>query len=614
MDNYYIYDTTNHVSSYPFEIRNCIYVNVLKQASRVFYFQRCGVSKNAAYATTAWEDTPCHIGNLQDTDCRLYNNTNISTSKDLSGGWHDAGDYNKYVNFTFEAVADLLHAYGENYTFWPDFNMIPESGDNIPDILNEVKQELDWLLKMQNSNGSVLSIVGVANYATASPPSADASQRLYGPETTSATFTAAALFSLAAIQYNTTLGIPSYALTLDTAARKAWNWAVANPGITFYNSGTIGAGEQEVGTYESFIRQMAAAVYLFAFTGDSTYKNYFDNNYLNVHLMQWTYAYPFESGSQDMMLYYASLPNATPAIAAAIKSAYQNSMQTNNADNLPAYINETDAYRAYIADNNYTWGSNTTKARQGIMFLNMITYNLNPANNLNYEAAALGYLNYLHGVNPTAFCYVSNMGNDGAENSINEFYHAWFEDGSALWDRVGTSTFGPPPGYVPGGPNPTYEVDACCPSSCAGQNALCNSNLVTPPLGQPIQKSYKDWNTGWPQNSWTVTEAGIYTQASYIRLLSHFSANCWGTLSTSEFNPDYFSVNVFPNPASNILNVNVNKEGEFLLSDILGKKLLALPLVAGENPIQLSGISAGIYLFKISNQAGDEKSGKIIVE
>ena len=172
-------------------------------------------------------------------------------------------------------------------------------------------------------------------------------------------------------------------------------------------------------------------------------------------------------------------------------------MQTNNADNLPSFLNATDAYRAYLADNNYTWGSNTTKGRQGHMFTNMIHYNLDTANNTNYREAALGFVNYFHGINPTEFAYLSNMGNFGAKNSINEFYHSWFTDGSALWDRVGTSTYGPAPGYVPGGPNPSYAVDACCPTNCGspGNNALCNATLVTPPLNQPIQKSYRDWNT-----------------------------------------------------------------------------------------------------------------------
>lgn len=518
---YYVMDVTGNVRSYQFEISDHVYLNTLKQAARVFYYQRCGIPKSAPYAQTGWTDAACHIGNLQDTDCRLYNNNTPSTSKNLSGGWHDAGDYNKYVNFTFETMIDLLLAYKENPQMWGDDYNIPESGNGIPDILDEAKYELDWLLKMQNSNGSVLSIVGVRNYGTASPPSADNNQRSYGPASTSATFTASALFALGAVQFNS-IGQSSYANTLQSAAVNAWNWAVANPSVTFYNSGVIGAGEQEVGTYERLVRQMAAACFLYAITGSSAYKTFFENNYSQMHLIQWGFAYPFENGQQDMLLYYASLPGASTSVANAIRNAYKNSLKTNNADNLPAYLNKTDAYRSHLSNQNYTWGSNTTKGRQGIMFNNMLTYNLDSLNNSNYREAALGYINYFHGTNPTAFCYLTNMSSYGAENSVNEIYHAWFEDGSSLWDRVGTSVFGPAPGYVPGGVNPTYALDGCCPSGCSPYNNLCNTSLVTPPLGQPIQKSYRDWNTSWPQNSWTITEPGIYTQAAYVRLLSRF--------------------------------------------------------------------------------------------
>ncbi|MEO8447476.1 MAG: glycoside hydrolase family 9 protein, partial [bacterium] len=206
----------------------------------------------------------------------------------------------------------------------------------------------------------------------------------------------------------------------------------------------------------------------------------------------------------------------------AIKNAYRSSMKTNTPENLPAFLNKTDAYRAYLKDQDYTWGSNTTKSRQGIMFNNMITYKLDTAVNASYREAALGFINYFNGINPTAFCYLTNMSSVGAENSINEIYHSWFADGSSLWDRVGTSTYGPAPGFVSGGVNPSYALDGCCPSGCNPQNALCNTSLVTPPLGQPIQKSYRDWNTSWPQNSWTITEPGIYTQAAYVRLISQF--------------------------------------------------------------------------------------------
>ncbi len=181
------------------------------------------------------------------------------------------------------------------------------------------------------------------------------------------------------------------------------------------------------------------------------------------------------------------------------------------------------------------------------MFADMIAYNLDTLNNQNYRGAALGFINYFHGINPTAFCYLTNMGSFGAENSVNEVYHGWFADGSSLWDRAGTSAYGPAPGLMPGGVNPTYALDGCCPSGCSPYNSLCNTSLVTPPLGQPIQKSYRDWNTSWPQNSWTITEPGIYTQASYVRLISGF-------LSSSSQIQIKSVIQGFYDPANNRMN------------------------------------------------------------
>jgi hypothetical protein len=135
---YYIYDAATGKASGEFTIDNQVYKKVLKQAMRTYYYQRCGMAKATPFAGTGWTDAACHTGTLQDKDCRLYNNSSASTSKDLSGGWHDAGDYNKYVGFTLGALTDLLLAYQENPTVWTDDFNIPESGNGMPDILDPI--------------------------------------------------------------------------------------------------------------------------------------------------------------------------------------------------------------------------------------------------------------------------------------------------------------------------------------------------------------------------------------------------------------------------------------------------------------------------------------------
>lgn len=603
--SYYIFDVSNNVGSYRFEINDCVYNDVLKAAMSMFYSARCGVAKTALNAGAAWADGVCHKNTQQDLDCRLYNNTSTVTARNLSGGWHDAGDYNKYVNFTWSTLTDLLLAYEENPGVWSDNFNIPESGNGTPDLLDEIKYELDWLLKMQQTNGSVLSIVGGGS---ASPPSADNNYRKYGPANTSAALTTSGMLALAAIQFNA-IGQTTYAATLQSAAVNAYTWAVANPSVTFNNAGIIGAGEQEINGYNLFAHKVAASVYLYALTGNATYKTFVDNNYTQVHLLLWNFAYPFEGPEQDAMLYYTKIPGATAAVKTAITNAFANSLSTNNADNLPAYTNKTDAYRAWLSNNNYTWNSNQTKSKQAIMFQSMNQYSLNAVNAANYKNAASGFVHYMHGVNPNNKTYLSNMAALGAENSVTQFYHAWFKDGSALWDEVGVSTYGPPPGYIPGGPNPSYALDTCCPAGCgsASNNALCTSN-VSPPLNQPIQKSYKDFNNDWPLNSWTITEAGIYTNAAYVRMLSKFCTAGTCSITTgisSSIKNAALALTVYPQPAQENIFVKLYSgisSAGFLLYDISGKLLYSQQtnLTDGVAEIDLSGLSAGIYFLKVS--------------
>ena len=167
-----------------------------------------------------------------------------------------------------------------------------------------------------------------------------------------------------------------------------------------------------------------------------------------------------------------------------------------------------DLYRAFLTPGQYHWGSNNPRANYGNTNLDVTEHPLGIADTSAYRARALGILHYLHGVNPLGIVYLSNMYGAGATASVNEIYHVWFS-AKSRWSDAKTSECGPPPGYVPGGPNATAQQDGV------------PANLV-PPTGQPPQKSYKDWNGGWPEASWAVTEPAIYYQSAYVRLLSAF--------------------------------------------------------------------------------------------
>ncbi len=529
---YAVVDKTQNLRSPGFKIASDVYKPVLKQAMRTFFYQRAGFAKELPYADEAWVDGASHVGADQDKAARLYSaKANAATAKDLSGGWYDAGDYNKYTTWAADYVITLLHAYIENPAAWTDDFNIPESGNGVPDILDEVKWGVDWLKKMQDATGnnSVLSIVGLAS---ASPPSAATGASYYGSASTNATMSTAAAFAFASKVFADVPTWGSYASDLNARAENAWSWAVANPNVYFFNndesrqpgSRDLGAGQQEPLDWgvnpavpdakARAVKKRMAAIYLFAANGGSAYKTHIETDYVNSDLK--TFSDSFREMENTSLLYYASLPGVTSTVASEINTWFKNDM--NNGENWNAMTSKRDPYFAYI--NWYGWGSNSTKSGKGSMFMDLVEFNIAGTDVTAAKNYALTYVNYLHGVNPQGMVYLSNMYSLGVHSSVNEFYHTWFGDGSSKWDRVGPTTDGPAPGFLVGGPNPGYDWDGFCNTS--PNDSRCGGAAPTPPKGQPAQKAYKDFNTSWPINSWSVTENSCGYQSTYVRLLSKF--------------------------------------------------------------------------------------------
>jgi len=599
--NYYIYDPSNDVASFSFRIDESVYRDVLKQAIRTFYYQRCGLPKEIPHAHGNWTDIACHLGPRQDLDCRLISNRIPATSRDLSGGWHDAGDYNKYVNYAFSTLHDLLFAFEDRPGIWTDDLNIPESGNGIPDLLDEIKWELDWLLKMQQANGSVLHKVSAINWDDAeSPPSKEGTVRCYAPATASATISACGVYAHAAIVFGS-LREPemmSYSATLATAALLAWDWLENNPDSIpshYDNWGFQNAGA-ELSEYTQQAVRTVDAAYLFALTGEPIYRDYFDNNYTATHLFTWEAVHYIEDDPTvlDGLLYYSRLLQASGRVSQEIYNTYRAAMQSEWNDIAPYYdyLQRRDAYRAYLDD--YAWGSNQNKTQIGTMLTNLIEYQFDFADASEFYNAAAGFIHYLHGVNPLALVYLSNMREFGAENSVPEFYHLWFADGTR-WDNIENDLSGPAPGFLPGGPNENYVSPG--------------SGEIIPPENQPPQKSYKSWNTS-NDNSWEITENQITYQASYIRLLSKFAdAHYPASLARPVELADNLEIlENYPNPFNTITTIlfNLPTTSEVVLTifNINGQNMEALfsgKMEAGEHRLiwDARSFSSGIYFCNI---------------
>ena len=506
--NYYIYDPKNRQRSHSFEIQTNPYGPVLTTAVKAFYYQRCGTAIPSEFGGN-WSHPPCHIGRHQDRLAARYSNG--KEARDVHGGWHDAGDYNKYLPFTAKTLWNLMDAYEANPTAFGDNSNIPESGNGVPDLLDEIKWELDWMLRMQLDNGAVAN--RVANQVLEDHYPQDDHERRYYTEPTT--------WGTAAFVVGTANGsrifepfeaaYPGYSDRLLAAAEQAWQFLEQHPerfpadGKDHGRKETLSPASQanEEGK-EPSLRQWAAAE-LYRATQATPYQTYFETQGRQEALLEENWFDPYKNLAY---ITYARTPGANPDTLTTLKASLEETLRPiNNLDD-----QGQDPYRAYIE--HYHWGSNQSKANWGLMFLlgqELGFTNLSPAD---YQSNAEEYLHYFHGRNPLGWVYLSNMGkkggNAGAEKSVMHLYHGWFPPKSPYDGEK--SRYGPAPGFVTGGPNQYYSA-----------------KHVSPPYGEPVQKAFKDWNIvtkglgSKSQAPWEITEPAIYYQAAYVNLLSYFA-------------------------------------------------------------------------------------------
>lgn len=519
--SYCIVDRDRGFRSNQFEVRRSVYRDALRAAVKVFYFQRANVAKTKPYACVGekcWLAGADYVGPRQDKEARnVRDRDNAATARDLSGGWWDAGDVNKYVTFARAPMHQLLSAYSERPTVFGDDFVIPESGNGIPDLLDELKVELDWLAKMQPAdlNGGVLLKVGNADFQDPIPEKSHFPRFYYPEPCSSATISAAGVFAHAALVMKQVPQLNAYASDLSARAVRAWNYYQRHAHSSDCDDGTIKAGDADETLAVQDQLNVVAAVYLFALTGNTSYDAAVVAGFQATRPMQdnrWS-SYAPEQG--EALLFYAALPGADPAIKSAIVAR---KLALARSSDIFGEKSALDLYRAYMPDDTYHWGHNMVRANVGNTNYDLVGLLATPTESAPFAERAENLLHWLHGVNPMGLVYLTNMYPYGAERAVNQIYHQWFRDGNADYDDAKTSRLGPPPGYVPGGANAQY---------CSGQSrqqAACATSRLRQ---QPAQKAYLDFNTGWDpkvehDRSWEITEPAIYYQAAYVKLVSKF--------------------------------------------------------------------------------------------
>lgn len=591
--------------SHAFEIRENPWLGVLRAAVRTFFYQRSGFEKEARYAGENWSDAAAY---LQEKETRDYfDQNNPDRFRDLHGGWFDAGDFNKYITFTSSAVHPLLMAYRLNPEIWGDDYNIPESGNGLPDILDELKWQLDWVLRMQVEDGGVIIKMGQKEYYSASPPSIDTRDRYYGRVSTSSTIAFASMVAHAALVYRDFPEWEQFADTLITAGLKAYDYFtdyVERYGTlnTDSDQGEIKAGDADRSVESQRSEETLFGIYMFALTGEQKWNDLVSKQYREIPVMSWWGPYNHYFG--EGLLFYTTLEGANPDIR-------QNILQHFSSKPGPFYGDaiQIDPYYAGMPDAQYHWGSLVVMSNTGILNLNVTRY-LNEPNSSAYEQRARDIIHYIHGRNPLGKSYLSNMYSYGAENPVNEFYHGWFEHGSPWQNVLFSEKGGPAPGFLVGGPNRAFT-------------GVENTYLE---LDQPPQKMYADFSNGWPYNSWEITENSIGYQAGYIRLLSEFINLSSDTLRFSAEVPDHSDnepddtetpdfIKLYPNypnpfnPTTTIdFSIGSTTKVSIGVYTISGQKVATLfneARPAGRYSVNFNatGLASGIYMYRMN--AGD---------
>lgn len=135
----------NKQKSYPFKIGYDVYDGIADSLLKFLTLQRCGYTEPHMHEV-------CHKA---DATSLIENGKEIGNKLDVTGGWHDAGDYVKFLNTTAYTTYTLLLA----YDFAPEKFSFDNNKNNVPDILEEAKVGLDWLLRANYRNNKLVTQV-----------------------------------------------------------------------------------------------------------------------------------------------------------------------------------------------------------------------------------------------------------------------------------------------------------------------------------------------------------------------------------------------------------------------------------------------------------------------
>lgn len=432
--SYYI-DVPRVGRSWGFSIGPNVYARAFYLSMRSYYGQRCGTDVDLGPEYPGYKHKACHLAGA-------YHGTSGRSGSHLSAkGWHDAGDYGRYIVNSGISTGKLLWSFELFGDRVKNINLdIPESNNSTPDILDEIRWNLEWMRTMQDDDGGVWHKQTSEDFASFVMPENDTlisyvigtGKAPYKSSCATADF--AAVMAVAARVFQ---GLdPNYARSCLLGAEKAWEWLEKYPDISFRNLNDVLTGGY--GDNDCKDEILWAAAELSRTTGKQTYENYFLTNYRQHLPTIRAIGPPSWQRLAPMGLWTYVLGNGSnKAAIAAIKE-----VSLRAADAIVERTNR-HGYRISLTTKDYVWGSNGVAANYGVQL--MVT-NLFKRDS-RYIQTAADNLHYLLGRNTFSMSWVTQLGE-------NPFRHPHHRPSEA--DRNPE----PWPGLLSGGPNRSRQDPA----------------------------------------------------------------------------------------------------------------------------------------------------------
>lgn len=464
------------------------YGDIAVAAMKSYYLQRTGMPIEEKYAGKYARPAAHPDTNVQIHPSAASPQRPAGTVIESPYGWYDAGDYNKYIVNSGFTVGTMLMAYQINKENLDKMNLnIPESGNNVPDFLDEIMYNLKWMLTMQDpADGGVYHKLTTPNFEGFIMPKDCKQQRYVVQKSTQAALDFAATMALAARIYNAYSEYGEFCKEATAAAERAYAWAVKNPGVMYDQPGNNEKYDPDVATgmYDDKNAEdefFWAATELYLTTKQTAYlaqaKAFSPKKFM---LPSWGNI----SGLGAMQWLNQVILGTEEA-----KDICTNCMKKSLKAQCDKWIEEMNGSSFHSVTGNHAedfiWASNSEMgAGRGIMLM----YQYALTKDSKYRDAAMSTLDYIFGRNATGYCFVTGFGTQRVMHP-----HQRLSSADGITD--------PLPGFLIGGPN-------------RGQQ---DKEHVPPYPSSIPDESYMDH-----EGSYASNEVAINWNAYLVNLLSWF--------------------------------------------------------------------------------------------